>query len=240
MNLILQQARQRAPLLLLATAAMFLVLGGSLAGIAVDARVITGAPAWFKPAKFSASVAIYCATLAWILTLLPAERGLRRVGHLIAILLILEVALIVLQVVRGTSSHFNVATPFDTGVFQLMGLMIATVMVATMYVLWRAWRVPFTDPGIGAAVRTGLLITIVGGWLGAVMTVPNRAQREAMAVGERVPVQGGHAVGAEDGPGMPLVGGVPAVISGWRILSRAACRSCRCCWSGPPCRAPGP
>lgn len=206
MNPILQAGRQRAPLLLLATAVMLLVLGVSLAGIAVDTRVITGAPAWLKPAKFSASVAIYCATLAWILTLLPAERGLRRAGHLMGVLLILEVGLIVLQAVRGTTSHFNVATPFDAVLFRIMGALIATVMIATMYVLWRAWRVPFTDPGLGAAIRAGLLITIVGGWLGAVMTVPNRAQREAMAAGERVPVQGGHAVGApEDGPGVPLV-----------------------------------
>jgi hypothetical protein len=206
MNHLLQAVRLRAPLLLLAAAVMLLVLGVSLAGLVLDARVITGAPAWLKPAKFSASVAIYCVTLAWILTLLPAERGLRRVGHLIATLLILEVALIVLQVVRGTSSHFNLATPFDGVLFRVMGAMIAIVMVGTMYVLWRAWRVPFADPGLGTAIRTGLLITIVGGWLGAVMTVPTAAQRQAMAAGEPVRVQGGHAVGApEDGPGLPLV-----------------------------------
>jgi hypothetical protein len=62
------------------------------------------------------------------------------------------------------------------------------------------------DVGMAAAIRWGLTITILGGWLGAVMTVPNRAQREAMAAGKEVSFQGGHAVGAaEDGPGIPLV-----------------------------------
>jgi len=116
------------------------------------------------------------------------------------------VGLIVLQVVRGTTSHFNVATPFDAVLFRIMGAMIATVMLATMYVLWRAARVRLPDVGLAAAIRWGLAITILGGWLGAVMTVPNRAQREAMAAGQEVSFQGGHAVGAaEDAPGIPLV-----------------------------------
>lgn len=199
-------ARQRAPLLLLAVGLMLPTLAVSCLGLSVDDRVLTGAPAWLKPAKFSASVAIYAATMAWILTLLPAERGLRRAGHLMGVLLILEVALIVLQVVRGTTSHFNVATPFDALVFRVMGGMIATVMLATMYVLWRASRVALPDAGIAAAIRWGLAISILGGWLGAMMTVPNRVQREAMAAALEVPSQGGHAVGApEDGPGVPLV-----------------------------------
>ena len=199
-------ARQRAPLLLLAVGLMIPTLAASLLGLIVDDRVITGAPAWLKPAKFSASVAIYAATTAWILTVLPAERGLRRAGHLMGVLLILEVGLIVVQVVRGTTSHFNVATPLDAGLFRIMGAMIATVMLATMYILWRAARVDLPDVGLAAAIRWGLAITILGGWLGAVMTVPNRAQREAMAAGREVSFQGGHAVGAaEDGPGIPLI-----------------------------------
>jgi hypothetical protein len=202
----LHLARQRAPLLLLAMALMILTLAASLLGLMVDERVITGAPAWLKPAKFSASVAIYTATVAWILTVLPAERGLRRAGHLMGVLLIVEVALIVLQVGRGTTSHFNVATPFEARLFRVMGGVIATVMFTTMYVLWRAARVTLPDAGLAATIRWGLTISILGGWLGAVMTVPNRAQRETLAAGQEVSFQGGHAVGAtEDGPGLPLV-----------------------------------
>jgi hypothetical protein len=203
---LLRRARERAPLLLLTVALMVATLAASLVGLVVDDRLITGAPAWLKPAKFSASVAIYAATMAWVLVVLPAERGLRRAGQLMAVLLILEVALIVLQVGRGTTSHFNVATGFDAQLFRVMGGVIATVMFATMYVLWRAARVSLPDAGLAAALRWGLAVSILGGWLGAVMTVPNRAQREAMAAGQEVSFQGGHAVGAaEDGPAIPLV-----------------------------------
>lgn len=199
-------ARERAPLLVSTTALMAAVLAVSLAGLLLDPRVITGVPAWLKPAKFSASVAIYCATLAWILTVLPAERGLRRTGHLIGGLLILEVALILVQVGRGTTSHFNVATAFDGAVFSLMGTMISVVMLATMYVLWRAFRVTIGDRGLLAAIRWGLAITIVGGWLGFSMTRATREQQAARARGEVVAFNGAHTVGAPDGgPGIPLV-----------------------------------
>jgi hypothetical protein len=37
-------------------------------GLIVDPRQITGAPAWLKPAKFAASLAIFTLTLAWVFT----------------------------------------------------------------------------------------------------------------------------------------------------------------------------
>ena len=48
---------------------MLAALGASLVGLWVDPRTITGAPAWLKPAKFAASIAIYSLTLAWLFTL---------------------------------------------------------------------------------------------------------------------------------------------------------------------------
>jgi len=44
--------------------AMLITFLATLAGIFVDHRVITAAPAWLKPAKFAVSVSIYCFTLA--------------------------------------------------------------------------------------------------------------------------------------------------------------------------------
>src|SRR5947199_9165794 len=51
------------------TAVSVLMLGafvGSLAGLTVDSRIVTGAPVWLKPAKFAISSAIYAGTLAWL------------------------------------------------------------------------------------------------------------------------------------------------------------------------------
>src|ERR1700752_1137547 len=59
-------------LLMLAAFAAFLV------GLAIDPRVITGAPAWLKPAKFAASTAIYMFTFVWVFSYLTEWPRLRR------------------------------------------------------------------------------------------------------------------------------------------------------------------
>src|SRR5688572_28627639 len=70
---------------------MVAALVASLAGLWLDPRMITNAPAWLKPAKFAASIAIYCLTLAWVFTYLPAWRRTRRiVGWTTASVLVLE------------------------------------------------------------------------------------------------------------------------------------------------------
>ena len=51
--------------------AMALVGAAAVAGLVVDPRTITGAPAWMKPLKFAVSIAIYSATLFWMLTFIP-------------------------------------------------------------------------------------------------------------------------------------------------------------------------
>src|SRR6185503_12496766 len=70
----------------------------SLAGLWADPRIITGAPAWLKPAKFAISLAIYSLTLAWIFTYLPGWTRVRRIaGWTTAVALPLEAVLISLQ-----------------------------------------------------------------------------------------------------------------------------------------------
>ena|SRR5215218_8529070 len=48
--------------------AMLLTLAATMVGLFLDPRVLPGAPAWLKPAKFAVSIAIYCFTLLWLLT----------------------------------------------------------------------------------------------------------------------------------------------------------------------------
>src|SRR5438093_13748803 len=47
---------------------MLLTLAAALIGLALDPRVITGAPAWLKPAKFGVSITLYSFTLLWMLS----------------------------------------------------------------------------------------------------------------------------------------------------------------------------
>src|SRR4028119_152505 len=93
-------------------ATMLLVLVVSLAGLLLDPRVITGAPAWLKPIKFAISISIYCFTLLWMLTFV---RGRRRLVDLISwvtvVALFVEMALIAGAAALGTTSHYHVSTP---------------------------------------------------------------------------------------------------------------------------------
>lgn len=179
----------------------------ALIGLAVDTRVITGAPAWLKPAKFGLSVAVYLLSLAWMVRDLPRTPTLRRATSTIAWVITAEVLLICVQAARGTTSHFNVNTPIDSAIFSAMGLGIATVWIASAVILWQHWRAPSRDTSMAMALRFGLALNILGAGVGWTMTRPFPGQIEAMQRGERPYIVGAHTVGARDGgPGLPVAG----------------------------------
>lgn len=184
------------------------VLLPSLAGLWLDDRIITGAPAWLKPSKFAASVAIYALTLAWVFRFLPQWTRMRRfVGLTTAIVLFIEMAIIDLQAWRGTTSHFNVGTPLDAALFGIMGVAIFFQTFSSMAVAYALWRQTFTDAALGWALRTGMTLTIVGALTGGLMTRVTPLQLErAQATGVMATV-GAHTVGADDGgSGIPGTG----------------------------------
>jgi hypothetical protein len=187
---------------------MMAALAVSLIGIAVDPRIITGAPAWLKPAKFAVSTAIYMLTLAWIFTLLPEWPRTRRVvGWVTAVIMVLEVAIIDAQAWRGTTSHFNVGTTLDGVLFGIMGSAIALQTLTSVAVAVALWRQRFADRALGWALRVGLMITIVGASTGGLMTRPTTTQLEEARATGRIAVVGAHTVGAPDGgPGLPATG----------------------------------
>ena len=133
---------------------MLAALAASLVGLVVDPRIITGAPAWLKPAKFAASIALYTFTLAWIFTFIPEWAKTRRiVGWTTAIALVLEIVIIDLQAWRGTTSHFNVGTTFDGVLWTIMGLAIVVQTLSTVAVAIAvvASAVRRSRDGMGAA-----------------------------------------------------------------------------------------
>ncbi len=174
----------------------------------VDPRVIAGAPAWLKPAKFAASTALYTLTLAFVFTWLPARLQLRRVvGRITAVVLPLEVAVIAIQAARGTTSHFNVGTPVDGVLFGVMGVAIAVQTVASVAVAVALWREHIADPAMRWALRAGMTLTIAGAAVGGLMTSPTPTQQAEAAATGRMTTAGAHTVGAPDGgPGLPVTG----------------------------------
>jgi hypothetical protein len=167
-----------------------------------------GAPAWMKPAKFAASIAIYTLTLAWIFTYLPEWRRTRRVvSWVTAVTLVLEIVIIDVQAWRGTTSHFNVGTLVDGVLFTIMGLAILIQTLTATTVAVAVWRQRFSDRALGWALRFGMTITIIGAMTGGLMTQPTRAQLDNTRAGHRMTVSGAHTVGAPDGgPGLPGTG----------------------------------
>ncbi len=102
-------------------------------GLVVDRRVITGAPAWLKPAKFALSTMIAAWSFAFCIASTSIWPRLRRaLDVVLAAALFIEIALIDMQAARGTSSHFNFATHFDAAVFAVMGVSIACIWLAML------------------------------------------------------------------------------------------------------------
>ncbi|QIX60509.1 hypothetical protein HER32_04635 [Hymenobacter sp. BT18] len=158
-----------------------------------DTRLVTGAPVWLKPIKFCLSVAAYVWTLGWLLADLPAlaQRAVRHISWTVAGCMLIEIACIFTQAARGTTSHYNAATPLDAGIFSLMGVAIMVNTVATAAAVYLAWRYrPYGPAGYVWGVRLGLLLFLVGSVVGGMMISQNQ-----------------HTVGAPDGgPGLPGLG----------------------------------
>ena len=189
MRTLLADARRGHPGLYWLAAGMAL-LALVTAGLAVvDQRTLVGAPLWFKPVKFSISIALYSLALAWMLGQLR-ERTMRRTGWVIVAGLVLEMVIIVGQAARGQMSHFNRDGGLGSVLFPIMGATITVVWFATLAVALRFLREPGRDRAMTLAIRLGLLVSLVG-----------------MAVGFALSINGGHAVGVPDGgPGLFFVG----------------------------------
>jgi hypothetical protein len=194
--------RAHRPLFLLATA-MAALSAVALIGLLIDDRTITGIPLWAKPLKFALSVAIYSLTFGWLIGQL--RRGRRLAwwsGTVAAVFLGVEMVVIGWQALRGTTSHFNVSTPFDEAIWSVMAGSIALVWVATLVVSVVLFANPGPDPARTVAIRAGAVISLVGMALGFLMTIPSAAQIAAGA-----DIVGAHTVGlADGGPGLPLLG----------------------------------
>ncbi|WP_406380263.1 hypothetical protein [Streptomyces sp. NBC_01618] len=179
----------------------------SAVGLMVDDRVLAGAAIWFKPFKFAVSFVVYALALAWMLTLVT--RG-RRVGWwagtVVALSSLVEMAIITGQVIRGKRSHFNHATPFDETLFNLMGITVTVLWAGTLVIAVLLLRARIADRAAAWAIRSGVLLALVGAGFGFLMTQPTPGQRAAGNL-DTAAVIGAHSVGVPDGgPSMPLTG----------------------------------
>jgi hypothetical protein len=188
---VLAELRRRNELLFavtiahLALAALFTVL------MYVDGRTLLGRNVWTKPWKFAISIAIFTATIGWILPSLSlTDRVEKLATYAISGAMTIEIALISTQAARGVASHFNSGTPLDTTIFAIMGVTITISSSVVAYVLWRVVRnPPDLAPAYLWGVGLGLFLFVVMSFQGWLMVF-----RQS------------HAVGAADGgPGLTLL-----------------------------------
>ena len=158
--------------------AMGLTLAAATAGLVLDPRVITGQPAWLKPAKFAVSIAIYAFTLVWLLGFVRGHgRWVGLVSWATAVALLGEMVVLVLQVVRGTASHFNVATPLDAALWNTMGGLIVVVWLMGLLAAALLLVQRFPEPVFAWGLRLGLAVALAGMAAGLLMTSPTPPQR---------------------------------------------------------------
>jgi hypothetical protein len=204
----MKQLWTESPVLMVTAVLMLATFLGSLAGIFLDPTIVTGMPAWLKPAKFGISTAIYCVTLAWLYRYIDVWRPrLRAVAWIVAVVFVVEIAIIDVQAARGVESHFNNTTALNRALFGIMGVGIGIQWLSSMVVLGALFKQKFENAAWGWALRLGMLITIIGSGMGAMMVSPSHDQLQAMRAKQPVADVGGHTVGAPDGgPGLPGVG----------------------------------
>jgi hypothetical protein len=191
-------------------------------GLVLDPRTIGGAPAWLKPTKFAVSITVYTFTLLWLLGHVRQEarwraRLVRATGWVVLVVFAVEWVAIVGQVLRGTTSHFNFATPFDAALYSAMGVAINVLMGANVVVVVLLLTQRFASPAFGTSLRWGLAITVLGMAQAILMTLPTAQQLAGWQEGGPITVIGAHSVGAPDGAaaeGSGAVAGLPVV--GWR------------------------
>lgn len=193
-------AQWHRPLMVFVAAMAVLTVVAGI-GVVTDPRVLTGAPIWLKPLKFSISFVLYATTLAWMLSLLPRRsRVAEWAATVIVAMSVAEMVVIVGQVLRGTTSHYNETTPLNAVLWQVMGAAIMVLFIAHFVIGVMVLRGRMADRTVRYAVGLGIGLSLLGMLVAAPMVLPGQAPAvEGIA--------GAHAVGVPDGgPGLPLVG----------------------------------
>ncbi len=156
-----------------------------------DSTQILGINRWIKPIKFSISSAMFLFTVAvYLIYLQGFEQSKNIITWATIFIMFAEVALIVMQATRGTTSHFNISNAFDALVFSVMGLLILTNTFVIAYLTYLYFISDFYLPNaVIWGMRLGLIVFLLGSIQGGYMSA-----------------QIGHAVGiADGGSGLPFL-----------------------------------
>lgn len=156
-----------------------------------DQTEILGINRWIKPMKFFVSIGIFAWTTAVYLRFLNGfEKTSRFISRAMIAVFFIEMFIINTQTLRGTTSHFNIATPFNAILFTVMGIAITFNTFLAAYLLFLYFKAQINLPkSIIWGMRFGLILFLASCIEGGYMSS-----------------QIGHAVGVADGgKGLPLL-----------------------------------
>ena len=172
---------------------------------AIDTREILGVSVWEKPLKFLISATVYATTFSWLYAFVDKGKKLASLmGSLIAIMLVVELIAITGMASVGSTSHFNVSTPFNIAVWSVMATAISIVWVATFLLSAGLWNSGRMSADLRLAVRWAIGLGLAGMGIAFTMTPP---QPQQTLPENWAGVAGAHTVGAADGgPGLPFFG----------------------------------
>ncbi len=132
----------------------------------LDERTWRDVAIWAKPLKFMASTALFSATTAWFVGLLPEPlrntRAVRGLAWTVVLTASFEVGYISLQAALGQGSHHYVGDPLHAALFGLMAV-AAVMLTATQVVLawWIARHSTSRHTVLTQAIVAGLALTFL-------------------------------------------------------------------------------
>ena len=177
------------------------ILIASIIGRVSDSTVANGVSVWDKPAKFALSFLAFGPAMLWLFSHVEPTKLIRRGLGVLGWSLVVEIALIFLQSVRGTTSHFNKATALDSAIYRGMSIGISIFALAGIVTGVVLARKELGTNALALATKIALFMMTAGGMLGFAMTRTMEGQTEG---GD---TNGSHTMGAADGgEGIPFLG----------------------------------
>lgn len=136
----------------------------------ISSLQVAGVNAWFKPFKFSISIAIYCSTMAWYCYYLPSF-NIKLFNWTNILLFTFEIVYIAIQAARAQESHFNLTTPLYKMLFAAMAIAAIGITLYTAYTGIKFFQTDFSNlPSYYVwAIRLSIFIFIIFSFEGLAM-----------------------------------------------------------------------
>src|SRR5262252_7928570 len=155
-----------------------------------DTMQVGGRYRLIKPLNFTMSMAMYLATVVILLDYLRASMWWKKViGWGVSVCILTAITCITMQAARGTTSHFNNSTPFNSAVSSLMDIVDPLNSVFVLVLLIFALQVKYdVSRPSQLGIAFGLFLFLAGSVIGGVMVAHGQSVVGVAPGGPGLPV----------------------------------------------------